>query len=101
MEYQTPLHVQKNTNSEPMNEQVMTSPQTEIIPTLPTLEIVLKIIEIPPLDIFYSTLHKVVVRRQRKTRRIETPELSPRNEKMDIVWKDVPSSLAENMMIFS
>lgn len=36
MEYQTPLHIQKNIESEPMDEQATTSQQTEIIPALPT-----------------------------------------------------------------
>lgn len=54
-EYKTPLHVQKNTESEPMDEQVMTYQQTEIIPTLPTLEIVLKVTEIHLLHGLSST----------------------------------------------
>jgi len=49
--------------SKPMDEQVTTSQQTEIIPALPTLEIILKVTEIPPLDVFYSPLHKAIVRR--------------------------------------
>jgi len=53
--------------------------------------------EIPPLDVFYNPLHKVVVRRQRKRRRIETPKVPPGNEPMDIVWKDIHSNLAENL----
>lgn len=36
MEYQTPVHLQKNTESESMDEQATMSQQTEIIPTLPT-----------------------------------------------------------------
>jgi len=59
------------------------------------------VIEIPPLDVFYSPLHKDVVRRQRKRRRIETIAFSPRNDSMDIVWKDMPSNAAENLTRFS
>ena len=49
-----------------MEEQATMSQHTEIILTLPTLEIVLKVTEIPPVDVFYSPLHKALVRRQRK-----------------------------------
>ena len=60
----------------------------------PNDEIVLKVTDIPPLDVFYNTLHKVVVRKQRKRRRIETP---PGNEVMEVVWKDTPSNPIENL----
>jgi len=46
-----------------MDEQGTSSQHTEIIPALPTSEIGLKVIEIPPLDVFYIPLQKVVVRR--------------------------------------
>lgn len=52
--------------SKPMDEQATTTQQTKIIPALPTSEIVFKVTEIPPLDVFYSLLHKAVVRRHRK-----------------------------------
>ena len=80
-----------------MDEKMMMSQQTKIIPALPTSEIVLKVTEIPPLDVFYSPLRKAIVKRQMKRRRIETLELLPGNEKMDIVWKDVPSNQVENL----
>ena len=51
----------------------ITSQDTKFIPVFPTDEIVLKVTDIPPLDVFYSPLHKAVVRKQRKIRRIETP----------------------------
>ena len=38
--------------------------ETEHIPISPSSELVLKIEEIPPLDIFYSPQHKAVVRKQ-------------------------------------
>ena len=50
--------------------------------------------DIPPLDVFYSPLHKAVVIKQRKRRRIETPL---GNEVMEVVWKDTPSNPIENL----
>ena len=52
---------------------------TEVIPAFPTDEIILKVTDIPPLDVFYNPLHKAVVRKLRKRRRIEAP---PGNEVM-------------------
>ena len=60
----------------------------------PIDEIVLKVTDIPPLDVFYNPLHKVVVRKQRKMIRIETP---PGNEVMEVVWKYTPSNPIENL----
>ena len=80
-----------------MEEQETTSQHTKIIPALPTSEIVLKVTEIPPLDVFYSPLHEPVVRRKRKRRRVDAPEFPSGSEPMDIVWKDIPFNLAENM----
>ena len=40
--------------------------EKEHAPITPSLELVLNIEEIPPLEIFYSPQHKAVVRRQRK-----------------------------------
>ena len=48
----------------------------EIIPEHPTKEIVLKVEEIPPLDIFYSPKHRVVVKKQRKRKRTDQESLS-------------------------
>jgi len=73
-----------------MDEQATTTQQTEIIRTLSTSEIILKVTEILPPDVFYSPLHKVVVKRQRKRKRVETPELPPGNVPMDIFWRDIP-----------
>lgn len=80
-----------------MNEQGTSSQQTEVILIFPLSEIILKVTEIPPLDVFYNPLHKVVVRRQTKRRRIETPEIPLGNEPVDIVWKDIPSNPAKNL----
>ena len=86
-ECKTPLHVHKDTEpksvseqSKPVEEQATTSQHAEIILSLPTLEIVLKVTEIPQLDVFYSPLHKAIVRRQRKMRRVDTPEFPPGNK---------------------
>jgi len=80
-----------------MDEQGTCSQNTKIIPTLPTSEIIRKVTETPPLDVFYSPQHKAVVRRQRKRRRVETPKIPIGNEPMDIVCKDIPSNPAENL----
>jgi len=58
-----------------MDEKGECSQHTEIILALPTLEIILKVTEIPPLYVFYNPLHKAIVRRQRKRRRVETPQI--------------------------
>ena len=57
------LVLQNNPQVEILKDQDM-----EIIPENPTEEIVLKVEEIPPLDIFYSPKHRAVVRKQRKRR---------------------------------
>lgn len=44
----------------------MTQTDVEIIPENPSDEIVLRVEEIPPLDVFYSPKHRVVIKRQRK-----------------------------------
>lgn len=80
-----------------MDEQGTSSQHIKIIPALPTLEIILNVTGIHPLDVLYIPLHKAVVRRQRKIRRVETPEIPPGNEPMDIDYKDIPSNPAENL----
>lgn len=104
VEYKTPLHVNKDTEpksigekSKPMEEQATKSQHTEIIPALPTSKIVLKVTEIPPFDVFYSPLHKAIVRRQRRRKRVDTPEFPPRNKLMGVVWKDIHFNPAENL----
>jgi len=47
-------------------EIVSNAPETEHIPISPSSEIMLKLEDIPPLDVFYSPQHNAVVRRQRK-----------------------------------
>lgn len=70
----------------------------EIILATPTSEIVMRVEEIPPLDVFYSPTHKVVVKRQRKKRKLYVVVVTIfENEPMDIVWKDSPMDPSENL----
>ena len=70
--------------------------ETEHIPITPSSELVLKIEEIPPLDIFYSPQHKAVVRKQRKKRKLENV-LSTDAEQFNVLWKDPTSDPTENL----
>ena len=72
----------------------ITSQDIEVIPVFPTDEIILKVTNIPPLDVLYNPLHEVVAGKQRNISRIETP---PGNEIMEVVWKDTPSNPIENL----
>jgi len=64
----------------------------------PTLEIVLRIEEIPLLDVFYSPTHKVVVKRQGKKRKLDVVAVAtPENDPMDIVWKDSNIDPSQNL----
>lgn len=65
------------------------SKDMEIIPKYPSDQIVLQIEYIPPLDVFYSPKHRVVVKRQRKSRRLDQPSLLPEQlEIANVVWKE-------------
>ena len=70
--------------------------EMEHIPITPSSEIMLKIEEIPPLDVFYSPQHKAVVRRQRKKRKLENV-LSHDAEQLDILWQDPTTDPTENL----
>jgi len=48
---------------ETIEEGVKDTQNVEIIPVTPTSEIVLRVEEIPPQDVFYSPTYKVVVKR--------------------------------------
>ena len=79
------------TNTVPTEETsgLPTSKDVEIIPKDPSDEIVLYIEEIPPLDVIYSPKHRVVVKRQRKKRRIGQSSLLPAHTEMaNVVWKE-------------
>ena len=81
-----------------MDEKTTTSQQTKIIPALPTSEIFLKVTEIAPLDVFYSPLHKVVARGQRKRRRTKASlVVTPGDIPMDILWKDTQTDPSNNL----
>jgi len=61
----------------------------EIIPKDPLDQIVLQVEDIPPLDVFYSPKHRVVVKRQWKRRRIDQPSLFLEQIVMgSVVWKE-------------
>ena len=58
----------------------------------------LKIEEIPPLDVFYSPKHKVVVKKQRKRRRIDQDTFySSQEEFMNIVYKNAEVNPSEDL----
>ena len=66
-------------------EKIVDTQDVELIPTTPTSEIILTIEEIPPLDVFYSPTHKVVIKSQRKKRKLDVAAITtPDNEPMDI-----------------
>ena len=61
----------------------------DIIPEHPSEEYVLRVEDIPPVDIVYSPKHRAIVRKQRKRRRIDQgPLATPQVELMNIVWKN-------------
>ena len=68
----------------------------EHIPITPSSEIMLKIEEIPPLDVFYSPQHKAVVRRQSKKIKLENV-LSHDAEQLDVLWQDPTTDPTENI----
>ena len=70
--------------------------EKEHIPITPSAELVLKIEEIPPLDIFYSLQHKAVVRKKIKKRKLESV-LSTDAEQLDVLWKDPTTDPIENL----
>lgn len=70
--------------------------ELEHIPITPSSELMLKVEEIPPLDVFYSPQHKAVVRRQRKKIKFENV-LSHDAEKLDILWQDPTTDPTENL----
>lgn len=57
----------------------------EIIPSYPTSQVVLRIEEIPSLDIFYSLAHKSMIRRQRKKIKVYSLAATPEIESMEVV----------------
>lgn len=77
-------------------ETISNAPETEHIPIAPSSEIMLKIKEIPPLDAFYSSQHKAVVRRQREKWKLYNI-LSPEVEQLYLLWRDLTTDPTENL----
>ena len=71
-------------------------PEIEHIPITPSSELMLKIEEIPPLNVFYSPQHKVVVRRQRNKRKLERV-FSHEAEQLDVLWQDPTTDPTKNL----
>ena len=73
----------------PINESSSQIMDKKVIPVVYTSEIILRVEEIPPLNIFYSLEHCDVMSRQKKKRRMEhSQELIPGSVPLDVVWKD-------------
>ncbi len=70
--------------------------EMEHIPISPSSELMLKIEEIPPFDVFYSPQQKGTVRRQRKKRKLENV-LSHDAEQLDILWQDPTTDPTANL----
>lgn len=70
--------------------------EAEYIHVSPSSEIVLKIEDIPLMDLFYSPQHKFIIRRQRKKRKIDVM-LSLENEPLDVLWKNPSTNPLENL----
>ena len=65
------------------------STDLEMIPKDPSDQIILQIEDIPPLDVFYSPKHRVVVKLQWKRRRLDQSSLFPaQTETTNLVWKE-------------
>lgn len=75
---------------------VRNAPEMEHIPIAPSSEIMLKIEEIPPLDVFYSPQHKAVVRKKIKKQKLDSV-LSPKAEQLHVLWRDPTTDPTENM----
>ncbi len=72
--------------------------EIEIVPEHLSSEITLSIEEIPPLDVFYSPKHRVVVKRQRKKRNIDQASVKvPQNESMNVIWRDSEVNPSEDL----
>lgn len=77
-------------------ERAFNTKETEHIPISPSSKIVLRIEEIHPLDVFYSPQHKVVIRRQRNKRKLDSV-LALENEPLDVLWKDPSTDPSANL----
>ena len=75
---------------------VSVTTEAEDLSITPSLELLLNVEEIPPLDVFCSPQHKAVVRRQRKKINLENT-LSQGAEHLDLLWKDPNNNSTENL----
>jgi len=97
-EIQTPKQAHHKSTQETIVDKIVGTQDVELIHATPTSEIILRIKEIPPLDIFYSLAHKVFVKTQRKKIKLDATTVTTLdNEPMDIVWKDLPMDPSENL----
>lgn len=79
-------------------EETANEPEVELIPITPTYETILRIEEVPPLDVLYSPQNNVVVRRKRKKRKLYSIAVTtPENELMDALRKDSPVDPPANL----
>jgi len=70
----------------------------EIIHAFPTVEIIFKIEEIPPLDVFYSPKHKTLMNRSRKKRKLEKYQALVTNETpFQVLWKGTQTTPEEEL----
>lgn len=91
-------NLKQKTTPEITVEETSNTQEVENIPVTPTSEIVLRIEEIPPLDVFYSPWHKAMVKIQRKKRKLDsTTATTPKNEPLDVLWKDSPIDPSTNL----
>lgn len=80
--------LQHETTLEITMEESANEPEVGHTPVTLTSDIILKIEEIPPLDVFYSPEHKAVVKMKRKKIKLDTiAATTPENELMDVLWK--------------
>ena len=58
----------------------------------------LRVEDIPPLDIFYSPKHRAIVRKQRKRRKVDQgPFATSQVELMNVVWKNTEVNPSEDL----
>jgi len=82
----------------PINDSSSQIMDKEVILIVPISEIILRVEDILPLDIFHSPKHHVVVSQQKKKRRMEqSQELLPRSVPLDVVRKDYQANLSNDL----
>lgn len=95
---QTPEVIYKTSVTIKAFDKPLETDDLEIIPIFLTSKVVLKIEEIPPLDVFYSLKHKVVVNRQIKRKRTkQTQALVAGNAPFEVLSKDSQAMPLEDL----